>query len=310
MVAEFILSATAEKRGAKMDAYFAFTDECGNYQKVRSSKFNKAHPFYVRATVIISFDDYLKLQTGMDEIKSSFGLASNVEIKWSHFGSAIKNNYSKIPHSLTVEQLKDYYSKVLLLLSNLKSVDIYYTLTDNNAIGAIGKVPLLKMHLQNALQKIQTTMADKEGFAIVIADDLNDETKALKQAVYELTLAGDYVQYTNIKKGLYIDFSNQCHGLQIADICAGVFTATLKRGSVPAQEKHKFKDGYDLFSTYSYMKTRYSFYHAPSYDVYKFGVKEVPNGAGKDIAILVSRLIENKFEEELWHLMHDDISSE
>ena len=34
MVAEFILSATAEKRGTKMDAYFAFTDECGNYQKV------------------------------------------------------------------------------------------------------------------------------------------------------------------------------------------------------------------------------------------------------------------------------------
>lgn len=289
-----------------MDAYFAFTDECGNYQKERSSKFIKAHPFYVRATVIISFDDYLKLQAGMDEIKAFFGLASSVEVKWSHFGSAIKNNYAKIPHSLTVEQLKDYYSKVLLLLSDLKSVDIYYTLTKNAAVGAIGKVSLLKMHLQNALQRIQSTMTEKEGFAVIIADDLNDETKALKQAVYELALAGDYVQYTNIKKGLYIDFSNQCHGLQVADICAGVFTATLKHSSAPAHEQHKFLYGYDLFTTCSYMKTRCSFYHAPYYNVYKFGVKEVPNNAGKEIAISVSRMIEEKLEQDLWKIMYDD----
>lgn len=291
-----------------MEAYFAFTDECGSYQKERSTKFLRAHPFYVRATVIISFDDYLKLQAEMDEIKASFDLASNVEVKWSHFGSAIKNNYKNIPHNLTADQLKEYYGKVLLLLSNLKSVEIYYTLTDNNTIGAVGKIPLLKMHLQNALQKIQTTMTEKEGFAIIIADDLNDETKALKQAVYELTLAGDYVQYTNIKKGLYIDFSNQCHGLQVADICAGVFTATLKHSSVSAQEQHKFMCGYELFTTYSYMKTRCSFYHAPYCEVYKFGVKEVPNNAGREIAISVSRMIEQKLEQNLWTSLCDDIS--
>ena len=57
---------------------------------------------------------------------------------------------------------------------------------------------------------------------------------------------------------------------------------------------------------YTYMKTRCSFYHAPCYDVYKFGVKEVPNGAGKDIAVLVSRLIEQKMEKDLWQLMYDE----
>lgn len=45
-----------------MDAYFSFTDECGVYEKIRSEKFLKANPFYVRATVIISLEDYLKLQ--------------------------------------------------------------------------------------------------------------------------------------------------------------------------------------------------------------------------------------------------------
>ena len=47
-----------------MEAYFAFTDECGCYQKNRTEKFNMAHPFYVRSTVIMSFSDYLVLQNG------------------------------------------------------------------------------------------------------------------------------------------------------------------------------------------------------------------------------------------------------
>ena len=50
-----------------MDAYFAFTDECGSYQKIRSENFIKTHPYYVRATVIMSFEDYLALQVGMDD---------------------------------------------------------------------------------------------------------------------------------------------------------------------------------------------------------------------------------------------------
>ena len=45
-----------------MEAYFAFTDECGSYQKIRTEKFNKTHPFYVRATAIMSVSDYLVLQ--------------------------------------------------------------------------------------------------------------------------------------------------------------------------------------------------------------------------------------------------------
>ena len=98
---------------------------------------------------------------------------------------------------------------------------------------------LLKMHLQNVYQRVQKIVS-LDDFAIIVADDLNDKTKALKKVVYELTLAGDYVQYTNVKKGLYIDFLDQCHGLQIADICAGIFTASLKHESVSAEEKHKY----------------------------------------------------------------------
>lgn len=224
-------------------------------------------------------------------------------------GSAIKNNYSKIPHQLTVVQLNEYFTKVLELLTTLNSVNIYYTFTKLDAIGQIEYVPLLKMHLQNALQKIQTTVAEKDGFAIVIADDLNDKSKALKQAVYELTLSGDYVKYTNIKKGLYIDFSNQCQGLQVADICAGTFTATLKSIVASDNEKSKFKYGYDLFMSRTYVRTRNSFYNAPYYNVYRFGVKEVPHNKSKELAIQISKLIEEKLEDDLKEIMNEYYST-
>ena len=282
-----------------MDAYFAFTDECGIYQKNKSEKFLKSHPYYVRATVIISLNDYLLLQDEMIRLKETFNLSSRIEIKWSHLGSAIKKNYIRIPHSLSVKQLEGYFFQLFDFLNTLESIKVYFTLTENKETKQIGEIPLLKMHLQNALQKIQSTMSDCDGFAVVIADDLNDKTKQLKQAVYELTTAGDYVKYTNIKKGLYIDFSDQCHGLQIADIYAGAFTATLKYISASSEEKHKFKLGYDLFTQKGYKKTRSSFYHPPYYDTYKFGVKEVPNNAGHEIALCISRQISKSLESDL-----------
>lgn len=282
-----------------MESYFAFTDECGNYQKERSDKFNISHPFYVRSTVIISFTDYRHLQKEIDKIKASFGISPNVEIKWAHYGGAKKRNYQRIPHRLSPEQLIGYYSQVLDLLSSLKSVTIYYTLTDNTAIRQVGEIALLKMHLQNAYQRIQTTVSEKEGYAIVVADDLNDKTKALKEAVYEMTLSGDYVEYSNIKKGLYIDFSNQCPGLQIADICAGVFTASLKYERACKTEKHMYQAGYELFFSQAYKKTRSAFFNPPSYDIYKFGIKEVPAGIGTGLAQSISRKIANKLEKDL-----------
>ena len=155
------------------------------------------------------------------------------------------------------------------------------------------------MHLQNAYQRVQATMVEKKGFAIVVADDLNDKTKKLKEAVYSLTLKGDFVQYTNVKKGLYIDFSNQCPGLQIADICAGVFTAALKYENVAEREKHKYEVGHGLFFKDACLCTRHSSLHAPYFEVYRFGVKEVPGKCGDKKAKAISGKIQQKLCEDL-----------
>lgn len=290
-----------------MEAYFAFTDECGVYQKNRSKKFLKSNPFYVRATVIISLEDYIKFQTEMDRLKEELNIKPSIEIKWAHLGNAIKNNYKKTPHTLTKEQIIRYFTDILSLISKMDAVKIYYTFTPNSKIGHVGEAALIKMHLQNALQRIQTTMSEKDGYAIVVADDLNDKTKCLKQAIYELTTHGDFVSYTNIKKSLYVDFSNQCQGLQLADICAGVFTSVLKLISSSEKDKHKYTIGYNLFLEFLYRNTRNILIHPPFYQVYKYGIKEVPHEKGKDIAIEISKIIEDKLEKDFMEKYYSEI---
>ena len=288
-----------------METYFAFTDECGQYNKDRTENFIKAHPFYVRSTVIISCTDYLLLQKDMDIIKKEYLVDPQTEIKWSHFGSAVKNNYKNVPHQLSVSQLKIYFYKILSLLCSYASTSVYYTLTDNCVIGKVDEIALYKMHLQNALQRVQMTVSDANGFAVVVADDLNDKTRLLKKAAYELTSSGDFIKYSNVKKGIYIDFSNQCPGLQLADICAGVFAATLKYEKAIAEEKHKYECGGKLFFSCAYKKTRNTNMFPPDFEVYKIGVKEVPNGAGDIIAKKISRLIAEKLKEDLEFIVRD-----
>lgn len=185
----------------------------------------------------------------------------------------------------------------------LNREQIKITVSKLGHLRQVNETALLKMHLQNAYQRVQSTVSEHDGFAIVVADDLNDKTKVLKEAIYDMTLAGDYVQYTNIKKGMYIDFSNQCPGLQIADICAGIFTASAKYERASEKEKHKYECGHELFFDYAYKKTRCCFYNA-DYDIYKFGVKEVPNGAGTAIAKTLAADIANKLSSDLWVEIH------
>lgn len=289
-----------------METYLVFTDESGCYNKERSSRSLSSNPFYVRSNIIINLEDYLKLQEGVDKIKASYGLSPDVEVKWSHYGNIIKNNRTKIKHNLFKAQVEKYFDDCLSLLSTMKSLEIYYTFTDNKAVPKIDEVKLIKMHLQNAYQRVQKTVEDKNGFAIVIADDLNDKTKKLKESLYELTNDGDYyVKYSNIKRGLYIDYSDLCCGLQIADLCAGAFTASLKYLTASKNEKNKYLFGYNLFFSNIYIKTRNQFI-GPDFIVYKSGVKEVPNKAGDKLAKEISGIIADKLKEDLLISLRDD----
>ena len=291
-----------------MKTYFAFSDESGTYNAEAKKKTKNDSPFYVRATLIISLEDYITLQDSIGSIKESIGLKANNEVKWSHYGNVIKKNHKRIPSYLYFFSRKDleaYYEQCLILLLTLKSVQIYFSVTDKKSVKKISTASLMKMHLQNAYQRVQSTMVANDGYAIYVADNLNENNKKLKDAIYEMTLDGDFVQYTRVKKGMYIDCSDHCHGLQMADICAGIFTASLKYQEADKTEKRKYKKGNELFNKYVYKLIRYHQNTFNCFEVYRSGIKEVPQNVGEKITKKMATHIENKLKEDWDQEIHE-----
>lgn len=288
---------------------FVFTDECGAYEKNRTNKALKAHPYYVRSNFIISMDDYNELEENIKKAKADIGLQPYCEIKWDHFGSLIKGR--NIGIDITVDQIKRYFYDVVGIIQKYKSTKLFYTVTKLSDIGNVDKVKLIKMHMQNAFQKVQMDAESKNSRAIIVADDLNSENKKLKQALYSLTTDGDnYFTYTNIYKGLFVDYSDQCCGLQMADLCAGIFTATLKYLDASEHDKNKYMFAYELFDKYLINHVRKDDRNLPYYTVYGYGVKEVPNGCGKNEVKRVSEIIEKRLYDDLLQMIEcDNVSS-
>lgn len=275
-----------------------FTDECGVYQKDRTEKNNRSHPFYVRSNLMISINDYLHLEDKMKELKKQININPKIEIKWSHLGNLLKGNDKLLKYNINLSNLQLYFVNLLKEICNCKSAELFFSLTNNKKIGKVDEIKLIKMHLQNTYQRVQIYSKKRNSVAFIIADDMNNKNKDLKNALYNLTLEGDqFTDYENINKVLFIDYSDQCCGLQVADICAGAFTASLKYITVEENEKHKFNFGYGLLINILSDIIRCNENTFPYSEVYGYGVREVPNDSGKKEAQEISRIILNKINE-------------
>lgn len=189
--------------------FLLFTDECGTYTAERSKRSLSAHPFYVRANLIIALDDYLTLEEEMNCAKNDIGILVQSEIKWSHFGKTLKGRKNLVPGELGAKELFRYFDRILSCLEKLATSELYFTLTDNKAVGRISKENLIKMHLQNAFQRAEYDAASRNGYVFVIADDMGSENKSLKKAIYSLATAGDnFTNYSHINRGLFIEYSD------------------------------------------------------------------------------------------------------
>ena len=282
------------------DVILLFTDECGSYQKDRSSSFIVAHPFYVRANLIINLDDYLVLEKDCYNCKKMVGIDVRSEIKWSHYGNSIKKRNIPFPPEITSAELEHFYKESIKSLIKLKSAKVFFTITYNPQVKRIDEVKLIKMHLQNAFQRVQKEAELIPATAFVIADDLNTKNKPLKKAMFDLTADGDlYTKYECVNKGLFIDYSDQCCGLQLADICAGVFTAYLKYTISDEKERHKYRFAHDMFEQYLYSLIRTDNSRSEWDKVYGFGIRNVPNECGEEIAKKVSRIVQDLRHDEL-----------
>lgn len=94
--------------------YFIFTDEAGTYQKCPSDAHIRSHPFYIRANVLMSIDDYRQYQIDMQRINGEYEIPFNEEVKWSDLWSKTKRNpRNDLIAQMSVDRLKDITAKYL-----------------------------------------------------------------------------------------------------------------------------------------------------------------------------------------------------
>jgi len=223
-----------------MTIYFAFSDENGSYKKRRSSRFIRAHPWYIRSTLCIDALEWKTLEKEYENLKKSYDLPSGEEIKWSYAyslyshkrtGRAIKpkDKYYFLKN-YNPEKLISFLDKATSILNNLNYCRAIFTITDNKECQSIDDSRLLKMHLQEAMQRLEMDMqTDNNNLCVLFVDPVSEEKdKSLREAYASLYQNGDIInRYSHIKDSLNIEHSHHSVGIQMADFLAGAFSSLL-----------------------------------------------------------------------------------
>lgn len=225
-----------------MSIYFAFSDENGSYRKWRSAKFASAHPLYIRSNLLINGLEWKKLEQGYRSLKQKYDLPINKEIKWSYVWSLIshRNNGREIKDKCSYYFIKDYDPDLLgkficesiSLLNDLEYCRLIYTVTSNRLCPQIDEGKLLKMHMQEAMQRIEMDMAkDGNNLCVLFIDPVSREKDAsMREAYSELYQNGDFIdRYSHIKDSLNFEYSHHSVGIQMADFLAGALFSKLKK---------------------------------------------------------------------------------
>ena len=259
-----------------MATYFVFSDETGCYKQIRNDKFLKAHPFFIRASLIINSNDWLMLNQKFYQVKKCYGIPAENEVKWSYIWSLKKDRENE-----TLSKDKDYYflkdftednliefvKSCLGLLTECSYCKIIYTITlnDPNLTHRIDVQEIYRMHLQDTMQRIEMEIQnDDNNLAILFLDPINNNTDYLIRESYRrIYLSGDFIKkYKHIKDSLSFELSHHSFGIQLADYCVGVFNNALKG----------FSKSTDIFRTILWQFVRKGF----DGNFMGYGVVEVP----------------------------------
>lgn len=224
-----------------MTIYFAFSDENGAYKRIRTSSFRRAHPYYVRCSFVLNAEDWKRLDSLYLDLKERYRLPRHEEIKWSYARAIqVLQERSKTPkpsdsfyflRNYPADQLKEFIAECAGLVNYLSFCKLIFTVTCNSRCQAIEEQRLLKMHLQESMQRIEMDMqSDASNLCVYFVDPVsNDKDKALREAYSELYRNGDLIErYAHIKDSLNIEHSHHSVGIQMADIFAGAFTSNLR----------------------------------------------------------------------------------
>lgn len=263
-----------------MSIYFAFSDECGNYKKDRSVAFLNSHPYYIRSTLIIQAKYWKILNNGIRSLKDEYELPLDKEIKWAYLWNIrfYQKNKKEIPSNkefkflekIKYNKLIEFVEKALKLIEQLDYKKIIITVTDNQTTFNINEKYLLKMHLQELMQRFQMEIQNsEENLGILFIDPISHEKNEYLREIYsELYQNGDYIDsYSHIKDSINIENSHQSVGIQIADYISGSYSALLK--SINSDHYEKGKQIF-MESVYPFLRRSHDA------NVMGYGIREVP----------------------------------
>jgi hypothetical protein len=223
-----------------MMVHFAFGDENGAYQKVRSSRFIKRYPYFIRSTLLVRADEWQLLRDQIDALRSSVAArTSTSEIKWAHLWQLkrFENRRERIEPShplgflskCSFREALQYVEQCLDSLHDLSYARVILTVTDNARCQKIAEANLYKMHLQEAMQRVEMELNTND-ICVVFVDAISPEqNRHLRDAYYAIYRDGDFVKrYRHILDCLNLVYSHQSVGIQIADFVAGCFSGFLR----------------------------------------------------------------------------------
>jgi hypothetical protein len=236
-----------------MSIYFGFSDECGSYQIEKTKRYLSAHPHYIRSTLLIKADEWKILNKSFIALKTQYDLPLVKEIKWAYLWQLrnyqIKkqivpaNKDFKFLEQYDYHDLIEFVDKCLNLLNQLEFKKIIISHTDNVNCSKINEKAMLKMHLQEHMQRIemQIQTRSEENLAVLFFDPVSENTdKLLRDIYFELFNSGDFIDsYKHIKDSLNIEHSHQSVGIQIADYISGAFSAFIKGLNSPNYDRGK-----------------------------------------------------------------------
>lgn len=264
-----------------MSIFFGFSDECGSYQIEKTKKYLSAHPQYIRSTLLIKADEWKVLNKSFIDLKTMYDLPLEKEIKWAYLwqlrNCQIKkqvvpaNKDFKFLERYDYHDLIEFVDKCLDLLNALEYKKIIISHTDNVNCSKINEKAMLKMHLQEHMQRIEMEIQTRseENLAVLFFDPVCEKTdKLLRDIYFELFNSGDFIDsYKHIKDSLNIEHSHQSVGIQLADYISGAFSAFMKGRSSPNYDRGK-----QIF--YKHVHPNLRKYNGTIWGV---GIREVPS---------------------------------
>ncbi len=263
-----------------MSIFFGFSDECGSYQIEKTKKYLSVHPHYIRSTLLIKADEWKILNKSFIDLKTMYDLPLEKEIKWAYLWHLRNYQIKKqvVPANKDFKFLEryDYHDligfvdKCLNLLNELEYKKIIISHTDNINCSKINEKAMLKMHLQEHMQRIemQIQTRSEENLAVLFFDPVCENTdKLLRDIYFELFNSGDFIRsYKHIKDSLNIEHSHQSVGIQLADYISGAFSAFMKGRRSPNYDRGK-----QIFYNYVHPNLR-----KYSGTIWGGGIREVP----------------------------------